>query len=196
MNINYEQPLGVIDKQTHHYLSLTKSYPQRHFLCDSCGVEYQSATFYSLAYHESELPYKRVYCENCLKATPAGQKRCQLETKKNPNQKTMPKIEKAKKKKAPKPVTKPTKKLSLPTLKKTKSTKPSPVDYYNCLLTKAQTDWYDPTTGQKSKITACCKDCKLNAPKLQAVRTQEVQKLITSYQQVGESLKKLLKPIN
>jgi len=104
----------------------------------------------------------------------------------------MPKIEKAKKKK----VAKPTKKLALPTLKKTKSTKPSPVDYYNCLLTKAQTGWYDPTTGKKKKITACCKECKFNAPKLQERRTQEVKKLITSYQQVGESLKKLLKPID
>jgi hypothetical protein len=51
----------------------------------------------------------------------------------------MPKIDKLKKKKVAKPVTKPTKKLALPTLKKTKSTKSHPVDYYNCLLTKAQT---------------------------------------------------------
>lgn len=108
----------------------------------------------------------------------------------------MPKIDQVKKtKKAAKLVAK-TKKLSLPTLKKTKSAKPSSVDYYNCLLTKAQTGWYDPTTGKKKGIRACCKDCKANAPKLQAVRTQEVKKLITSYQQVGESLKKLLKPIN
>ncbi len=74
--------------------------------------------------------------------------------------------------------------------------KQSPVDYYNCLLTQAQTDWYDPTTGRKKPITACCKDCKFNAPKLNEVRKQEIGKLITSYQQVGESLKKLLKPIN
>jgi len=77
MTINYDQPLGVIDKETHRYLSLTKAYPQRHFICDSCGVEYQSATFYSLAYHESELLYGRVYCESCLKSTSAGRKRCQ-----------------------------------------------------------------------------------------------------------------------
>ena len=108
----------------------------------------------------------------------------------------MPKIDKLKKKKVTKSVAKPLKKLTnLPTLKKSKSTKPSPVDYYNCLLTQAQTGWYDPITGKKKKITACCKDCKLNAPKLQENRTQEVKKLITSYQQVGESLKKLLKPL-
>jgi hypothetical protein len=105
----------------------------------------------------------------------------------------MPKIDKPKKKKVAQPATK---KLSLPTLKKTKTTKSHPVDYYNCLLTKAQTGWHDPQTGTKKKITACCKDCKINAPKLQAHRQQEIGKLITSYQQVGESLKKLLKPIN
>jgi hypothetical protein len=81
MTTNYDQPLGVIDKETSRYLYLTKAYPQRHFLCDSCGVEYQSATFYSLAYHESELPYKRVYCENCLKLTATGRQRCRLEKK-------------------------------------------------------------------------------------------------------------------
>jgi hypothetical protein len=53
----------------------------------------------------------------------------------------------------------------------------------------------DPTTGKKKKITACCKDCKVNAPKIQVVRNQEISKLITSYHQVGESLKKLLKPL-
>ena len=127
MKTNYDQPLGVIDKETHRYLNLTKAYPQRHFICDSCGIEYQSATFYSLAYHESELPYARVYCENCLQVTPAGRKRLQL----NPNQKIMPKIEKTKNKK--------TKKLTnLPI--KTKTSKVSPVDYYNCLLLKAQND--------------------------------------------------------
>ena len=90
-----------------------------------------------------------------------------------------------------------TKKLSLPTLtKKTKATKLSPVDYYSCLLTQAQSNWVDPVTGKKDRITACCKKCKSNAPALQRTRSQELKKLITSYQQVGESLKKLLQPIN
>ena len=80
--------------------------------------------------------------------------------------------------------------------KKTKKLKPSPVAYYNCLLTKAQSGWYDPTTGQKKKITACCRECKLNAPALTEQRGKELAKLITAYQQVGESLKKLLKPLN
>jgi len=53
----------------------------------------------------------------------------------------------------------------------------------------------DPTTGKKKKITACCSDCKTNAPQVNQIRTQEISKLITSYHQVGESLKKLLKPI-
>ena len=190
MTINYHQPLGVIDKQTHCHLALTKAYPQKHFLCDSCGVEYQSATFYSLAYHESELPYARVYCENCLQATSAGQKRCQLELKKNPNQKIMPNTSKIRKTKKATKVAKSklTKKTNLPT-------KSSPVDYYNCLLVKAQNDWLDPATGKKKKIAACCKDCKVQAPKVNQIRNSEISKLITSYHQVGESLKKLLKPI-
>ena len=105
----------------------------------------------------------------------------------------MPNISKIKKKKVSK-----TKKLTnLPTLTKktTKRVKTSPVDYYNCLLTQAQANWYDPTTGTKQKITACCKNCKMNAPSLNKQREQELNKLITSYQQVGASLAKLLKPI-
>jgi len=89
--------------------------------------------------------------------------------------------------------------IVVPTTSKTKThskkIKSSPVDYYNCLLTSAQQDWYDPVTGQKKKITACCKNCKLNAPKLSEQRNQEIRKLIISYQQVGDSLAKLLRPI-
>jgi len=78
---------------------------------------------------------------------------------------------------------------------KTKKSKISSVDYYNCLLTQAQNNWLDPTSGTKKKITQCCKDCRLNAPALNAVRNQEIKKLIISYQQVGDSLAKLLRPI-
>ena len=94
----------------------------------------------------------------------------------------MPKIEKVKK--------------NLPVVLKTTKPRPKkdPVSYYHCLLTKAQTGWKD-ATGAKKKITACCKECKLNAPALNEQRSLELKKLITSYQQVGESLKKLLKPI-
>ena len=102
----------------------------------------------------------------------------------------MPRIEKTKKQSKK---TKTKKLTNLPT--KLKPTKHSPVDYYNCLLLKAQNDWTDPTTGKKKKISACCKDCKVNAPQVNKNRTQEISKLITSYHQVGESLKKLLKPI-
>ena len=72
----------------------------------------------------------------------------------------MPRIEKPKKLK--KKVKSLPKKLSLPTKVKTttKKVKHSPVEYYNCLLTQAQNDWFDPQTGKKKKITACCKDCK------------------------------------
>jgi hypothetical protein len=110
----------------------------------------------------------------------------------------MPRISKIKKtKSALKRVAKPTKKLTnLPTLKKTKSTKPSPVDYYNCLLNYSQAGFYDASESKKLKIHACCKKCKAMAPSLNNIRSQELKKLITSYQQVGESLSKLLQPIN
>ena len=101
----------------------------------------------------------------------------------------MPKIEKVKTKK---------KKISLPAKAKTiktKKIKHSPVEYYNCLLTQAQNDWFDPQTGKKKKITACCRDCKTKAPVLNQQRQTELEKLITSYRQVGDSLSKLLKPI-
>ena len=100
----------------------------------------------------------------------------------------MPRIEKTKKK------LKKTKKLTnLPT--KVKKTKPSPIEYYNCLLTKAQSDWVDPATGKKKKITTCCSDCKTKAPALNRLREQELTKLVTAYRQVGDSLSKLLKPL-
>ena len=99
-------------------------------------------------------------------------------------------------------INKPKKIKNLPTVvktanskKKIKKTKTSPVDYYNCLLTQAQNNWFDPVSGTKQKITSCCKKCKANAPALASKRTQEIQKLITSYRQVGECLTKLLQPI-
>lgn len=105
----------------------------------------------------------------------------------------MPNIDKVKKTKKKK-----LKKTNLPAVKtvaKKTKTKKDVVAYYNCLLTKVQSGWYDPTTGKKKQITACCKDCSANAPKLQEQRGKEITKLITSYQQVGDSLKKLLQPI-
>ena len=103
----------------------------------------------------------------------------------------MPKITKTKKKNVtnlPAPVK--------TTKKKTSVKKHSAIDYYNCLLTQAQNDWFDPQTGQKKKIAACCKDCKNKAPILNQHRQAELEKLITSYKQVGDSLSRLLKPIN
>jgi len=107
----------------------------------------------------------------------------------------MPRIEKTKKKgqSLPKKLKKTKKLTNLPT--KVKKSKSSPVGYYNCLLTKAQNDWLDPTTGKKKKITTCCQDCKTNAPALNQVREQELNKLVTAYRQVGDSLSRLLKPI-
>ena len=74
--------------------------------------------------------------------------------------------------------------------------KSSPIDYYNCLLTYANQGWHSSLTGEKKKITACCKDCKANAPALNHQRDKELVKLISSYKQVGESLAKLLKPLS
>ena len=73
-------------------------------------------------------------------------------------------------------------------------TKLSPVDYYNCLMNYAEKGFYE--AGQKQKIHACCKQCKLNAPTLNNQRDKELVKLISSYKQVGDSLAKLLKPLN
>jgi len=87
------------------------------------------------------------------------------------------------------------KSLAKPRPIRSKPSKTNTLAYYNCLLTSAQNNWFDPTTGKKNKITTCCKNCKLNAPALNEQKTQEVKKLILSYQQVGDSLKKLLKPI-
>ena len=89
--------------------------------------------------------------------------------------------------------------ISVPALPKTAKHSPksktSPTGYYKCLLTQAQNNWLDPVTGQKKKITTCCRDCKQNAPALNNQRDQELVKLITSYKQVGDSLGKLLRPI-
>ena len=105
----------------------------------------------------------------------------------------MPRIDKPKKLKTKKKK----KSTNLPvTVKKTKTTaKKDVVAYYNCLLTQAQQNWTDPTTGTKKKITACCKECKSKAPNLSAQRDQEVKKLVVAYKQVGDSLAKLLQPI-
>jgi len=88
------------------------------------------------------------------------------------------------------------------TAKRTPKSKHSTLDYYNCLLTYANQNWHHPVTGQKKKITACCRDCKINAPALNSQRDKELVKLITSYKQagdnlkqVGDSLAKLLQPI-
>jgi len=112
----------------------------------------------------------------------------------------MPKIAKPQKIKKTKKVaklvaSKPTKKTNLPVAPKSSKRKSTP-EYYQCLLTQAQQNWRNPSTGKKKPITACCKECKTNAPKLVAQRGQEIKKLITSYQQVGDSLKRLLQPLN
>jgi len=114
----------------------------------------------------------------------------------------MPRIEKPKSK-VKKTTARKITPLTLPTPKTSKlSPKSSPTAYYNCLLTYANQNWHHPVTGQKKKITACCRDCKLNAPALNSEKDKELVKLITSYKQVGDShkqigasLAKLLKPI-
>ena len=97
----------------------------------------------------------------------------------------MPRIDKAKKLKKAKrklvpQATKPTKKLTLP--------KKNPSAYYGCLYEQAQ-------AGFPNKITACCQKCKHQGTALAALRNQEIKTLVTAYQQVGQSLKKLLQPI-
>jgi hypothetical protein len=54
--------------------------------------------------------------------------------------------------------------------KKTKSAsiKRNPIDYYACLTSMAQ-------AGFPNKISACCRECKQNAPALNVKRQQELQ---------------------
>ena len=109
----------------------------------------------------------------------------------------MPRIEKPKSK-VKKTTSRKITPLTLPTAKTSKpspKSKTSPTAYYNCLLNFANQDWHHPVTGQKKKITACCRECKLNAPALNSEKDKELVKLITSYKQVGDSLAKLLRPI-
>ncbi|CAI2188728.1 5558_t:CDS:10 [Funneliformis geosporum] len=72
--------------------------------------------------------------------------------------------------------------------KSSPKSKHSALDYYNCLLNYANQNWHHPVTGEKKKITACCRDCKQNAPALNSEKDKELVKLITSYKQVGVSL--------
>ena len=106
-------------------------------------------------------------------------------------------IKESKKTKNPKKtVVKKTQLVPLTRTKKTSSrsrTKHSPTDYYQCLMNYAQQGFYD--SSQKLKIHSCCKKCKLSAPALNNQRDKELVKLITSYKQVGDSLKRLLEPL-
>lgn len=181
--LNYDRPIGCIDKGTLRYMALTKVYPDRHFRCDSCGQEYQQATFYSLAYNEIELPYKRTYCEKCLSRTLAGR----IRLAKNEEEKK----EKLMTKKLTKN-TKTKKTISLPNIspahspaKKTKGK--NTTEYYQCLADSWGTD----------KITACCQKCSKDAPALLAQKAEQKAKEIAlikkSWEQIGMSLMKLVK---
>jgi hypothetical protein len=52
--------------------------------------------------------------------------------------------------------------------KKSSRVKQNPIDYYKCLTNMAQ-------AGFPDKITACCKNCKMNAPALNVARQKELQ---------------------
>jgi hypothetical protein len=85
-----------------------------------------------------------------------------------------------------------TKKTNLAVVKKTakpkkiKKTKQSATVYYNCLATQTAQGL------QGRKITQLCSGCKHSAPTLLKTRQTEIQKLVSSYKQVGISLSKLL----
>jgi len=182
MTTNYDQPLGTIDQETRRYLHLTKKYPHRHFLCDSCGQEYQSAPFYSLAAHESQLPYARVYCESCLKATPAGQKRLKKE-KGGVYSELLPtknmKNTKLKKTKQVKNTNRTKSALTLPTTLSIKPKTKSPTTtktklYYRCMN----------ACCKGKNITRVARECRTNAPALLAInakqRNQEINQIKSS----------------
>lgn len=79
--------------------------------------------------------------------------------------------------------TKRKKTINLPTqIPKSKLSKNTP-NYYHCLA----------ETAKGKKITKACSDCKKNATALAALRKKEVEKIKTSWEQIGLSLSKLIK---
>jgi hypothetical protein len=72
-----------------------------------------------------------------------------------------------------------------PVKKKTKNT-PA---YYQCLLNESLSGFSQP-------ITKTCQNCKLNSTQLAQQRNSEIHLLMSAYQQMGESLKNLLMPLN
>jgi hypothetical protein len=61
--------------------------------------------------------------------------------------------------------------------------------YYQCLLNESLTGFTKP-------ITQICRNCKANSSQLANQRDQEITSLLTAYQQIGQSLTKLLQPLN
>jgi hypothetical protein len=76
----------------------------------------------------------------------------------------------------------------LPQPVKPKKKKSTPA-YYQCLLNES-------LQGFKQPITKTCRICKLNSSNLAQQRNQEIQSLLTAYQQIGQSLHSLLTPLN
>jgi hypothetical protein len=60
--------------------------------------------------------------------------------------------------------------------------------YYQCLLTESLAGFTQP-------ITKICRNCKKNSPNLAEQRNQEIQALMSAYEQMGQSLRNLLTPL-
>ena len=71
--------------------------------------------------------------------------------------------------------------------KKTKNT----ANYYQCLLNASLNNGF-----KGRKISSVCRNCKNNPTDLLADRNQQIQLLMTAYEQLGSSLKSLLTPLN
>jgi hypothetical protein len=62
--------------------------------------------------------------------------------------------------------------------------------YYQCLLNESLNGF----NGQR--ITKACQNCKLNSTQLAQQRNNEIQLLMTTYEQMGNCLRNLLTPFH
>ena len=142
----------------------TFKYPASNFACDNCHQQFTNTTLYSEAPNLTELSAYYTYCPNCI-MTLTKTKKTMPKTTKKTNLAVVPKTTKT---------------------KKLKRIKQSPTVYYKCLATQTASGL------QGRKITQHCSDCKHSAPTLLKAQQTEIQKLVSSYKQVGISLSKLL----
>ncbi len=71
---------------------------------------------------------------------------------------------------------------------KEQKVKKNTADYYLCLMHQAQKGFSQP-------ITKTCRECKVNSVNLVEQRNNQIQLLMSAYEQMGASLRALLTPL-